>query len=334
MTVERSDPPQATPEPRWADERSWDLDGTLAYLADPEKPGLDVEDAALRHGLLELARAHGVDTIVQRKLGGDYAAAGDQEMLYRIGQAMLLNRLRHEIEGAFAASAVPASVVKGPVFAGKLYRVQGDRLYTDIDVMVGQDAIGRANAVMKELGYVRGDGGDGIRGNMEYKFGHPQHRNVLIELHGDMVHYPLLRRRAPFGRRELLRAGDGDSEAPAALLATAIVHATLGHKFERLSMLVDVLQAARHLPQADYRRFADTLSAMRLALECAVSLGVAARIFGDPAATELSKLFHGGVKGHAGTLLVTRRAVIGAQEKPAHASWLRRKSFRMIQYMP
>jgi hypothetical protein len=255
-------------------------------------------------------------------------------MLYRIGQAMLLNRLRHEIEGAFSASGVPASVVKGPVFAGKLYSVHGDRLYTDIDFMVEHDALDRANAVMKELGYVREDGELGLRRSMEYKFAHPDHRHVLIELHGDMVHYPLLRRRAAFGRRELLRAGDGDGEAAGALLATAIVHASLGHKFERLAMLVDVLQAARHLPLADHRRFADTLSSMRLGLECAVCLGAAARVFNDPVSAELAKLFHAGLKGHVAARLITPRTLIAAQEKPARISWLRRKAFRLVQYLP
>jgi hypothetical protein len=229
---------------------------------------------------------------------------------------------------------VPASVVKGPVFARRLYSVRGDRLYTDIDLLVEDGAMGRAIATMGELGYAREDGlQDGLRRSMEYKFTHPKHGNVLIELHGDMVHYPMLRRRAAFGRRELLLAGDGDGEAPGALLATAIVHATLGHKLDRLIMLVDVLQAARRLPQADQGRFAETLAGLRLGLECAVCLGLTARLFGDAATAELAGRFRSGPRHRLGKLLVPPRAVIAAQDKSARASWMRRKTFRLLQYL-
>ncbi len=336
MMTEKISLPETDPDfPRAVAARGQsELDVTLACLADPEKPAIEVGDAVLREQLMQLARAHGVDGIVWRKFGGSLGAAGDEEMLHRIGRAMLLNRLRHEIDAAFAASGVQASVVKGPVFAAKLYSVCGDRLYTDIDLMVEHGALETANAVMKELGYVREDGGQGPRRSLEYKFVHPDHRHVLIELHGDMVHYPLLRRRAAFGRDELLRAGEGDAEAAGALLATAIVHATLGHKFERLSMLVDVLQAARHLPQADYRSFAGTLCAMRLGLECAVCLAVTARLFHDPASAELERLFDAGLKGRFGKMLLTPRTLIATQGETARGSWLRRKSFRLVQYLP
>lgn len=149
-----------------------------------------------------------------------------------------------------------------------------------------------------------------------------------------MVHYPLLRRRARFGRRELLRAGDGNGEDAGALLATAIVHATLGHKFERLGMLVDVLQAVRKLPRGRHPSFRATMTALGLGLECAVCLGIVARGFGEPAARELAGGFRPGWKGGLGALLVTPPVVVATQMKPAQATWLRRKAFRMVQYLP
>jgi hypothetical protein len=312
-----------------------DLAGALAHLADPEKPAVGVDGTAVREALLALAEPHGVDAILWRKFGGDHDGPGGRGMLHRIGQAMLLDRLRRDITSSLATSGVGVSVVKGPVFAERLYPVRGDRPFTDIDLMVEDGAMGKAIVAMGELGYRRGDGVEsGPRRSKEYKFTHPGHRNVLIELHGDMVHYPLLRHRAAFGRGELLRAGDGDGEAPGALLATAIVHATLGHKFERLIMLVDVLQAARRLPAADHRRFVDTLAAMRLGLECGVCLNVTARLFEDDAAAELAGRFRSGLRSRAGGLLVTPRSVIVVKGKSPRASWLRRKAFRLLQYLP
>lgn len=316
-----------------------DLDDALVrrllLLADPEKAAPGSQETDDRETLTALANRHGVDNILWRKFGSDYDGTLGGQMLQRIGQAMLLRKLSHEITRALADSGVQASVVKGPVFADKLYSVPGDRLYTDIDLMVESGAMSRALSALRELGYRRDDGGrDEQRSSTEYKLGHPAHANVLIELHGDMVHYPLLRRRVAFGRRELLLAGDGDGEAAGALLATAIVHATLGHKFERLVMLVDVLQAARRLPPSDYGRFVATLSAMRLALECKVCLGLTARLFDDGASAELASLFRGGVKGKAGDILITPRAVIGAPQNASRRSWLRRKGFRLVQYLP
>jgi hypothetical protein len=73
---------------------------------------------------------------------------------------------------------------------------------------------------------------------------------------------------------------------------------------------------------------------MRLGLECAVCLGAAARVFDDPASAELAKLFHAGLKGHVAERLITPRTLIAVQEKPARISWLRRKAFRLVQYLP
>jgi hypothetical protein len=312
-----------------------DLVRLLVHLADADKPAVDGYGPAEREALLALARRHGVDPILWRKFGGGHDGPTGEAMLHRLGQAMLLDRLRRDIADAFAEGGVEASVIKGPVFAERLYPVRGDRLFTDIDLMVEEGAMGRATAAMDRLGYRREDGlQDGVRRSMEYKFTHPGQRHVLIELHGDMVHYPLLRRRVRFGRRELLLAGGGDGETPGALLATAIVHATLGHKFERLMMLVDVLQAVRHLPPADFSRFADTLAAMRLGLECAVCLGVTARLFEDDAAAELAGRFRAGLKGRLGGILVSPRTVIAAQGDAPRASWMRRKTFRLLQYLP
>jgi hypothetical protein len=307
----------------------------LAHLADPGKPATDSYAPAEREALLALGRPHGVDAILWRKFGGDHEGPAGEVMLHRLGQAMLLDLLRRDIADAFAAGGVEASVVKGPVFAERLYPVGGDRLFTDIDLMVEEGAMGGAIAAMGRLGYRREDGlQDGVRRSMEYKFMHPGHRHVLIELHGDMVHYPLLRRRARFGRRELLLAGAGDSAAPGALLATAIVHVTLGHKFERLMMLVDVLQAVRHLPPADFARFVDTLATMRLGLECTVCLGVTARLFEDDAAAELASRFRAGLKGRLGGVLVSPQTIVAAQGDAPRASWMRRKTFRLLQYLP
>lgn len=312
-----------------------ELTFVLARLADPETPAPTTPEAD-RGALLELARPHGVENILWRKFGADVDAPGGAGTLHRIGQTMLLDRHRRDISAAFEANGVSACAVKGPVFAERLYQIRSDRLFSDIDLLVEPDSTGEAIATMESLGYVRqGKVWDNSRRDMEYKFQHPQHPTVLVELHGDLVHYPQLRRRASFGLRALLAAGDGDGEAPAALLATAIVHATLGHKLDRLVMLVDVLQAVRNLPPDDLGRTVSILTRLRLDLECAVCLTVVARLFGDEAAAEFAVRFPSGMRRRFGRQFVTPDAVVHAQ---GHAyrlrSWCRRKAFRLLQCLP
>lgn len=307
----------------------------LARLADPQAPTPAIREAD-RHALLELARPHGVESILWRKFGADIEAPGGAETVHRIGQTMLLDGLRRDISAAFSASGVSACIVKGPVFAERLYPVRSDRLFSDIDLLIDPASTDEAIAIMEGLGYVRHDKvWDNSRRDMEYKFTHPEHPTALIELHGNLVHYPLLRRRASFGLSELLDAGDGDGAAPAALLATAIVHGALGHKLDRLQMLVDVLQAVRNVPPDEFDRTAAAMTRLRLGLECAVCLPVVARLFGDDAAAELAARFSPGIRGRLGRLLVSPDAVVYAQgHGRATGSWGRRKAFRMLQYLP
>ena len=189
---------------------------------------------------------------------------------------------------------------------------------------------------MEEIGYNRPTKAwDNSDRDMEYKFTHPQHPIVLIELHGNLVHYPSLRRRTSFGLSELLEAGEGDGEAPIALLATAIVHASLGHKFDKLQILVDVLQAARQLKTDDYDKAANILITLRLGLECAVCLSVVGELFDDETARALAMHFRSGALVKVGRSLITPDSIVQAPSNTKlSSSWRRRKTFRLLQYLP
>ncbi|MEP5780984.1 MAG: nucleotidyltransferase family protein [Hyphomicrobiales bacterium] len=307
----------------------------LAKLADPEAPVLELS-AQDREKVLELARLHRVDNILWRKFGSNVDTKEGAHTLTRVGQSMLLDSLRHDIMDGFKEKGVSACIVKGPVFAQRLYTSTGDRLFTDIDLLIDPADMPKALLTMSELGYNRPTKTwDNSDRDMEYKFYHPDHPIVLIELHGNLVHYPLLRRRASFGLRDLLQAGEGDGEAPNALLATAIVHATLGHKIDHVQMLVDVLQATRNLPRNDFTNAVAILKKMRLGLECAVCLSVVGQLFDDDVVNELAAHFIGGIRSKIGRKLITPDVVVQAQGNEMHkGSWRRRKTFRMLQYLP
>lgn len=307
----------------------------LAKLADPEAPAIDVPEQEL-NALLALANLHRVGNILWRKFGSNVESQEGEQTLARVGQSMLLDSLRHDIMDGFKEKGVSACIVKGPVFAQRLYASTSDRLFTDIDLLIDPVDMPKALLTMSELGYNRPTKAwDNSDRDMEYKFYHPDQPIVLIELHGNLVHYPLLRRRASFGLRDLLQAGEGDGEAPNALLATAIVHATLGHKIDHVQMLVDVLQATRNLPREDFANAAAILTKMRLGLECAVCLSVVGQLFDDDAVNEFASHFRYGIRAKLGRLLITPDVTVQAQGHEIHkGSWRRRKTFRMLQYLP
>ncbi|MFT4159800.1 nucleotidyltransferase family protein, partial [Shinella sp.] len=146
---------------------------------------------------------------------------------------------------SLAAKSVPARIVKGPVFAGKLYRQVADRPFTDIDILVDPGSIDEANRTIAECGFELGSGEAESNELQEFKWLEKENSSLLVELHGNLVHDTGMRRRLSLGFREL-QAIDGDrTDTPAALLTIAIVHAAGGHKCHRLQLCVDVLQGVR-----------------------------------------------------------------------------------------
>ena len=165
--------------------------------------------------------------------------------------------------------------------------------------MTAPENLAKANAALPSLGFVAltKQIWDKSDSNQEYKWGRSDNPNILIELHGNLVHYASFRRLLSYSYTDLLRAGDGDPNAPAALLMTAIVHAACGHKFHRLQFAVDIVQAARALPDADIPLLERGAREIGAELELAVSLNLAGQIFGGsaharPCTAVLSWLYH------------------------------------------
>lgn len=131
----------------------------------------------------------------------------------------------------------------------------------------------------------------------------------------------------------MVAAGGGDPKAPAALLLTAIVHASLGHKFHTLRLVVDVLQGVRALPAGEERAFVAAAAAAGLGFEAAICLDVAARLFDDAPARALAALFPDSVARRLSRRLLTPDAVIDAPYEDNRASRARRLGFRLVQHL-
>jgi predicted RNA-binding Zn ribbon-like protein len=324
----------------------------LIHFADPARrvsAPSGFFDSAQIETLLAAAESHGVLPAVVRALGallksrghrtsgdGHFAAALEAARLrlaYQTGFGMRLSHHAAKAMQAFAAAGVTGTIVKGAVFARRLYPDPSLRTFTDADILVPADHRDAAAAVMRELGFELFEFED-RRGKdyHEQKWLLRAQHNVMIEVHSNLVHSPKLRGGEggmSVRYEDVIAAGEGDANAPTALLLVAAAHAAVGHQFDRLQHLVDVVQAARGAAGAvDPRRLADVARQCGVALAVAAALDLAGRTFREATATELARLTMPGRLHRLPSLMLSPALVLRAQSKDrARGSW-RRKLFR------
>lgn len=270
---------------------SGDLEATFCHLADPERAAVPVRSDSI-DAVLDLADAHRVLPIVLRKLG-DQVPEPRLGTLRRqvtdwIGPMLHLRTVSAHVN-ALVARGTAAAVVKGPELADAAYPTRADRPFTDLDIVAAPEAHAALGELLRGLGYrlYRKPLMDHTESNQEQKWIHPEIPALLVEVHGNLVHYAALRRRVSFGYAELTRSKAASPEL--ARFCTVVVHATLGHKLHQLKMLVDVLQTYRRLRPGDVAVLPQLAAELGLALEVGLCLDLVAKLFDIPAAAELAR---------------------------------------------
>jgi hypothetical protein len=318
----------------------------LLRTADPEAAAVaDAMSAKTLSALLDNAEFHGVLPIMLRKLGerGDAHLPGDGNLHAKLaglrdnatiatGQSMLLQYHGNRVMKGLQTEGIPARIVKGPVFARKLYRHISDRPFTDIDILVEPANLAPANKVIAACGFELGSDAAESHQLQEYKWLAKDNSSLLIELHGDLVHDTGMRRRLSLGFPELAVIDGEGVDTPAALLTIAIVHAAGGHKFHRLQLCVDVLQGLRALqsPQ-DEARLLDAARLTGIELELAVVLNVTGKLFGEARALELAGRIKPDLSIRLARRLITSNTLLRVNAREKISSRLRRDAFRWIQ---
>ena len=301
-----------------------------------------VNEAATAHGTLPiLARnlrqlaARGVHIINgqdAKQLTEVTCKELDQRLVVLAGQNLLLLHHANRITSAFKCAAMPAQVIKGPVFARRLYQHPHDRNYTDIDILVDPDSIATTGEILSGLGYVQAEGPNrGGSENGEYKWLAPDNDIVLIEIQTNLIHSPNLGTGIRFNHADLIEAGNGDAEDATALLLLAAIHGAAGHQFERLQPAIDVLQAARGVAgPIDRNRLVRMARATGSLAALQSALDLAAGLFHDPAACELANELSPAPWRRLRQCLVSPHVVLRAQSHNAgYDSW-RRRVYREI----
>jgi len=319
----------------------------LLTFADPEASVAIGNGLAAKTLLALLANAefHGVLPIMLRKLReiGDARLPQDAALQRKLselrdeatmatGQSMLLQYHGDRIMKALAAKGVPARIVKGPVFARKLYRQTADRPFTDIDILVDPASIEAANRTIGECGFELGSDEAESHELQEFKWLEKENSSLLIELHGNLVHDTGMRRRLSLGFRELQTIDNGETDTPASLLTIAIVHAAGGHKFHRLQLCVDVLQGVRALKTPEEEaRLLEAARMTGIELELATVLNVTGRLFGAPRAIELANRIKPDLSIRLAKWLITGNMLLRVNSREKLRSRLSRDAFRWVQ---
>lgn len=81
----------------------------------------------------------------------------DDAVLAAVGRRMLVDHTTLEVVGALRDAGIEPVLLKGPAIARWLYEQPGERTYDDADLLVAPDAFARAEQVLAELGFVRGE---------------------------------------------------------------------------------------------------------------------------------------------------------------------------------
>lgn len=306
-------------------------DKVLVALADPERAAIDVT-AAEAVEAIEAARVHGILPIVFRKvaplLPEAMRAELQREAGERIGLMLHLRAIGAKVT-ARVADGLEAVVVKGPDLADNVYPLRGDRTFSDLDILATPAAHPALAELMQGLGYqlYLKPRLDHTVSNQEQKWVHPGIPSVLVEVHGNLVHYEALRRRVSFGYAEVTRCG---AQSPAlARFFTCVVHATFGHKLHELRLLVDTLQCFRKLDSDDQAALPGLARELGISLETALCLRLVDEMFEIEAARETA----GRIESRAS---VFTRLIDGASVLDFPRSGLavaRHHLFRAYQYL-
>lgn len=322
------------------------LNWLLCSLADPLDRSLVKENllGINPQSLIAALGKHGIEPVGLRKLKPLVASDPNSELAQLLRESserqILANAHSMELEARAETilsevqkTGVRAAIVKGPDFAANLYPNRSDRPFTDIDFLIPPADLGMMSGILKSANYtqVTRSAFDRSKINMEQKWTSPDNQNILIELHTNLVHDPGLRRRLSFGYSELETACQGKILTPVARFLIAVIHAAAGHKFHKLQLLVDVLQAFRNLDPSGVEQLYVASNHIPVQLETATCLGLISELFSLPSAGEVASKFKCGLFPDLPGRILFAGAILEATGARYGSSHIRRHAFRILQ---
>ena len=250
--------------------------------------------------------------------------------LHQTGFELLLRHHAEKTLTALRAAGVAAAILKGPVFARRLYVQPTLRTFTDIDILIPFEARAATSEVLQR-GPFRSQMRDYREGKdyREDQWVLDEDPRISIEIHTDLVHNPKLRRAASVALADVINAGNGDAEDATAILFVAAVHGAVSHQFDRLQHLVDVALATNGAAgEVDVGRLAAAARASGVMTAVHSALVLAGAAFADARCLALARALRPSALDRLASGLVTPRAVLDARSSRRSTSSWRRKALR------
>lgn len=313
------------------------LSDWLIYCADPLGPVRERRPAApipLVHAdhLIDQASAHGVICALLRHFppfAEDTVFEPFKEKArsrHRDGLGWNMVLRSHGEAVMAEASELPVTVVKGPVFARKIYPEPAFRSYGDIDLLAAPQAVASLGEILKTHGFELVNSSPETD-PQEWSWLHRENDKLLIEVQTDLVHAPSLRRAFSLTYDTIA----DDPQGPAALLLIALLHGALGQHYSKLQHIVDICQAVRALDgDSERRRFEILIERANTRFICVTGLELAGRILAEPRCLELARMLGSVRYGRLASLLIDRSVVMSTIGEGRWLHSWRRQAFRSL----
>lgn len=307
----------------------------LVHCADPLGPrttpprrGLSPAEAA---DLVQQAGQHGVlGAVLQhfppfRHGGDEFAAVKARAATSHRSACLYAAMLRQQGDELMAAAdGLPIAIVKGPAFAHALYPAPRFRPFTDIDVLAAPSALAPLGTLLRARSFALAEADPAHR---EWKWLNRDDDRLMIEVQTDLVHAPSLRRTMSLTHDHIGAIAD----TPAARLAVAVVHGSLGSHFAKLGHVVDICQAARQLQTAeDERRFEDLVVRTGARLAAKTALALAGSLFDEPRCRAIAQALGAVRHARVARLLIGKSVVLSTTTTTRSVHAWRRQAFRRL----
>jgi hypothetical protein len=316
----------------------------LCALADPQAPAppLDVVLAADPNRLFASILHHGIEPVALPKLTGllprrpPYVALINgmrARQFLANAHCLKLDAVAKRLRLAIETAGFQAALVKGSVFAVTLYRKTSQRPFSEIDILVRDEALRPVGPLLKKQGFRR----RGLQLASRLGLGQTQtwigreDPSIRIRLHRGLVGAAIVRRRVSFGLDEYRIAGGNGAHPAVANFLAAVLHATTIAGMRDLQSLVDVLQALRQLDDDDVAHLSRVLPLLRVRPEVLVCLDIVGALFGDPSAAYVLERLLAGSRFRFGRRLLSPATVLGTAAGHAGTFSFRHRLFRVFQ---
>lgn len=256
--------------------------------------------------------------------------AARSTLVHQMGFQMMLSHHAQRVMKAFAEAEIRGAIVKGAAFAQRLYPEAALRTFTDVDILIHVADRHKVRDVMPALGFELFEFEDRIgKDYHEQKWLLSTQKEVMVEVHSNLVHSPKLRGNMSIVYDDVIAAGGGDGGNATALLFVAATHGAIGHQLDRLQHLVDVMQAVRGAAgSVDVDRLAEVCDRCVVKLAVAGALELAGKTFGETRCLELARLLLPSTFARLPAQLLSPQLVVRGQSVARGRDSWRRKLFR------